>query len=101
MGGGCAPAPATAALRRADASGLARTDGWAAGASTEVPREFLWLLGPAAAARRPPARVRESRRGGEPVGAALEGLAAGRELDERDVTALLEARGAAARAVLV
>jgi FO synthase len=78
------PAVAPAVLRRADADGLARTEGWAAGAGTPVPRLANGN-----------GRVRDT--------AVLAGLAKVREeveLDEDDATALLRARGSACRAVL-
>src|SRR5205085_1394928 len=78
------PAVAPAVLRRADADGLARTERWAAGAGTPVPRLTNGS-----------GRVRDT--------AVLTALAKVREeveLDEDDATALLRARGAALTAVL-
>src|SRR3989440_641505 len=78
------PAVAPAVLRRADADGLARTERWAAGAGTPVPR-----------LPNGNGRIRDT--------GVLAALAKVREevpLDEDDATALLRARGAAFRAVL-
>jgi FO synthase len=78
------PAVAPAVLRRADADGLARTERWAAGAGTPVPRLTNGT-----------GRVRDT--------AVLTALAKVREeveLDEDDATALLRARGPALGAVL-
>jgi FO synthase len=78
------PAVAPAVLRCADADGLARTERWAAGAGTPVPRLANGN-----------GRVRDT--------AVLAALAKVREelpLDEDDATALLRARGSAFRAVL-
>jgi FO synthase len=71
-------------LRRADADGLARTERWAAGAGTPVPR-----------LTNANGRVRDTR-----VLAALAKVREEVELDEDDATALLRARGTACRAVL-
>jgi FO synthase len=77
--------PVAAEIRRhADASGLAREDGRAAGAP-----------GPA-----PTLRAAGRRRLSEPVAAALARVREGVELDEQAVTALFEARGADLGAVL-
>jgi len=78
------PAVAPAVLRRADADGLARTERWAAGAGTPVPRVTNGT-----------GRVRDT--------AVLTALAKVREeveLDEDDATGLLRARGPALGAVL-
>jgi FO synthase len=78
------PDVAPAVLRCADADGLARTERWAAGAGTPVPRLANGN-----------GRVRDT--------AVLAALAKVREelpLDEDDATALLRARGSAFRAVL-
>jgi FO synthase len=78
------PRVAAEIRRHADASGLAREDGWAAGAP-----------GPA-----PALRAGGRRRLSEPVGAALAQVREGVELDEDAVTALFEARGADLGAVV-
>jgi FO synthase len=78
------PRVAAEIRRHADASGLAREDGWAAGAP-----------GPA-----PSLRSSGRRAPSEPVAAALAHVRAGIELDEDAVTALLEARGTDLGAVL-
>jgi FO synthase len=78
------PAVAPAVLRRADADGLARTERWAAGAGTPVPRLTNGN-----------GRVRDTA-----VLAALAKVREEVELDEDDATTLLRARGAACRAVL-
>ena len=70
--------------RHADGSGLAREEGWAAGAP-----------GPA-----PPLRVAGGRGLSEPVATALAQVREGVELDEDAVTTLFEARGADLGAVL-
>jgi FO synthase len=78
------PAVAPAVLRRTDADGLARTERWAAGAGSPIPR-----------LPNGNGRVRDT--------GVLEALAKVREeveLDEEDSTALLRARGSAFRAVL-
>ena len=78
------PAVAPAVLRRADADGLARTERWAAGAGTPVPR-----------LANENGRVRDTA-----VLASLAKVREETELDEDDTTALLRARGSAFRAVL-
>src|SRR5256714_1121468 len=78
------PAVASAVLRRADADGLARTERWAAGAGTPVPR-----------LPNGNGRVRDTG-----VLAALTKVREEVPLDEDDATALLRARGSALRAVL-
>ena len=88
----CEPTVATAVLHRADATGLAREDRWAAG------------LGPAAGLGSGLAlRQRPPRRGANalmqdptPLAKVREGI----ELDEDDVDALFRARGPSLRAVL-
>ncbi len=87
----CEPRVATAVRRRADASGLAREDGWAAGVSERIPAAFA-ALGWAQNGR-PVA-------GSGPVREALAKVAGGAELDEDDVTSLFEARGDDLHAVL-
>ncbi|MGH3021107.1 MAG: 5-amino-6-(D-ribitylamino)uracil--L-tyrosine 4-hydroxyphenyl transferase CofH [Gaiellaceae bacterium] len=72
------PRVAAEIRRHADASGLAREDGWAAGAP-----------GPA-----PAIRAAGGRNLSEPLATALARVRAGGELDEDAVTALFEARGA-------
>jgi FO synthase len=78
------PRVAREILRHADASGLAREESWAAGTSFRAP-------GLRAAGRRPVS---------EPVAAALAKVGEEAELDEDDVTALFEARGADLGAVV-
>jgi FO synthase len=78
------PAVAPAVLRRADADGLARTERWAAGAGTPVPRLTNGS-----------GRVRDTA-----VLAALAKVREEVELDEDDATSLLRARGSALTAVL-
>jgi FO synthase len=86
----CSPPVATAVRHRADASGLARDDRWAAGVSTTVP------AGARATAVRPSRRRALAPRD---VAGPLALARAGAELDEDDVTALFEARGASFQAV--
>jgi len=104
-----ADARVASAIRvRTDASGLAREDGWAAGAPTPPPAWALPPGGPPHAA--PPASsvARNGERvvnGKAPtlspaVAEALAKVGADVELDEDDVTALFEARGRDFRAVL-
>ncbi|MGH3023466.1 MAG: 7,8-didemethyl-8-hydroxy-5-deazariboflavin synthase CofG [Gaiellaceae bacterium] len=78
------PRVAAEIRRHADASGLAREDGWAAG-GLAAPR---------------PLRLGGTRALGEPVSAALAKVREGVELDEDDVTELFEARGADLAAVV-
>jgi FO synthase len=78
------PRVAREILRHADASGLAREESWAAGASEHSP----------------PPRSAGGRRISEPVAAALAQVENGTELDEDAVTALFEARGTDLGAVL-
>jgi len=66
--------------RAADASGLAREDGWSPGTSAPIP---AGLRGPFTGARVSPG----------PVGEILAAAADGGELEEREVEALLRARG--------
>jgi FO synthase len=78
------PAVAPHVRKNTDASGLARVERWAAGASTPVPR--LWNgvgRGPVTAVTETLRKVRESG-----------------ELDEDEVTSLFQARGADLRAVV-
>jgi FO synthase len=78
------PRIAREVLRHADASGLAREEGWAAGSSEQSP----------------PLRRAGERPVSTAVASALAQVRAGTELDEDAVTALLEARGADLGAVL-
>jgi FO synthase len=103
------PAVAPYALRRADADWLARQGGWAAGAAGSIPPGTEHDLGIGTAHLLPVAIVSASAaRGGNgsaprPSQPVAEALAKGREqleLTEDDVTALLQARGADARAVV-
>ena len=71
-------------LRHADASGLAREEHWAAGAPGTTPD----------------LRLRNGRAPSGPLAGALARVRSGAELDEDDVTALFEARGADLAAVL-
>ncbi len=87
----CEPRVATAVRRRANASGLAREDGWAAGVSERIPASFAalgWVQN-----GRPVA-------GSGAVRDALAKVDEGVELDEDDATALFEARGDDLHAVL-
>ncbi len=114
------PNVAPAILRHSDASGLAREDPWHAGSAVPPPAGLL-SRGPECREDPPPllqtvpaksARVsngtapilgqsiHSGRNGhGSPVERALTRSAAGRELDEDDLTALFEARGRDFRAV--
>ncbi len=74
-------------LRMTDATGLARTDGWYAGAAAGIPAEAAAWFDSRAEATGPVARALESVVNGEP-------------LAEQDVCALLSARGADYPAVL-
>jgi FO synthase len=103
------PAVAPYALRRADADGLAREDGWAAGSAMPIPPEALRDISAGTPNLLPEAIVlRKSAHGSNgsapKVSAPIaEGLAKSREqleLDEDDVTALLHARGPDARVVV-
>ena len=109
------PSVAPKILQRADAEGLARTDTWAAGATSPPPSNTV-LQGqngtetPALA--RVPAATDTGRNGASntvsrgwtrpigPVEAVLRKAAGGEELDEDDVTALFSARGHDLAAVL-
>jgi FO synthase len=77
------PAVLPYVLRRADAHGLAREDGWHAGSTQPIP----------ALARRAGTQLGQ-------VGDVLARSRSGEELDEDDVTALFGARGSALAAVL-
>ncbi|HET7856337.1 MAG TPA: bifunctional FO biosynthesis protein CofGH [Gaiellaceae bacterium] len=97
------------ALRRADADGLAREDGWAAGAATPIPAEALRDIAAGTHDLLPEAIVvgNAARVGNgsapklsQPVAAALAKSGEQLDLDEDDVTALLRARGPDARAVV-
>ncbi len=78
------PRVAREILRHADASGLAREESWAAGASEQSP----------------PLRTIGGRPPSEPVASALAQVRERVELDEDAVTALFQARGADLGAVL-
>jgi FO synthase len=94
----CEPAVASAVLRRADASGLAREERWAAGRDAPVPASFEPLVRPDAAVGSATSSVvpRTAGRAGEALAKVDEGV----ELDLDDVTALFEARGPTLDAVL-
>ena len=80
------PAVLSRALALSDATGLARRETWHAGEASDPPAEFAaWCNG----ASRPPARGVPTW----PVAGALAAAAAGEELDEDQLTALLQARG--------
>jgi len=100
---------APAVLARADASGYAREDTWAAGAAAPLPAEFSPSPGgppvtgsPAMSVAPKSARVANGRVPGvsRSVAAALARVGGDRDLDEDDVTTLFEARGDDLRAVL-
>ena len=75
-------------LALSDAAGLARRHGWRAGDTAPPPQGYrAWSGG----AGRPAAPPRTALTEG--VGEALDDVRAGRTLDERQLTALLEARG--------
>ena len=87
----CEPAVAAAVRRRADASGLARPDGWAAGTAVGLPAELRavgWTL--------------DGRPWGVDPGVAeaLAKIDEGIDLSEDDVTSLFEARGRSLDVVL-
>jgi FO synthase len=102
------PAVAPKIRLRSDAEGMARTDGWSAGAATPPPcdtvslspgepetpvhKRFPWVT--SANGKRASDTVSRSRTRPEgPVSATLEKAARAEELDEADVTALFSARG--------
>jgi FO synthase len=95
------PRVAAAIRLRADAGGLAREDGWAAGADRPIPASFASPGGPpvtgSPAASVSPSRARvvtgSGPRPSRPVTEALEKIRHETELEEDDVTALFEARG--------
>ena len=97
------PAVVAAVLRRADADGLGREDRWAAG-SPETPSAagVATNLLPTASLTRKPVRVGAGSRPkvSPPIAQALAKSRAEDELDETDVTALLQARGPDLEAVL-
>jgi FO synthase len=106
IGNWCEPRVATAVLRRADASGLAREDGWAAGAAMPTPSSFAPLTGSPGsslsfehngASGAPYVRMKDLTPN---VGTALAKVREEVALDEDDVTALFEARGTSLGAVL-
>ena len=87
----CEPAVAAAVRRRADASGLARPDGWAAGTAVGLPAELRavgWTL--------------DGRPWGVDPGVAeaLAKIDEGIDLSEDDVASLFEARGRSLDVVL-
>jgi len=101
------PVVAAAIRRRADASGLAREDAWAAGAKTPPPRALTpggppYAAPPAASVATNGARVGNGRvpAVSRPVAAALAKVRDQIELDEDDVTALFESRGDDLHAVI-
>jgi FO synthase len=100
------PDVAAAIRHRADASGLAREDDWAAGASETAP----WALTPGGPPDAAPPASSVARRSvqvgngrvpvlSRPVAEALAKIREGTELDEDDVTVLFESRGDDLRAV--
>ncbi len=97
------PAVVAAVLHRADADGLGREDRWAAG-SPETPSAagVATNLLPTASLTRKPVRVGAGIRPkvSAPIAQALAKSRAEDELDETDVTALLQARGPDLEAVL-
>ena len=98
----CEPRVATAVLRRADASGLAREDGWAAGAVMPIPTSFAPLTSPGSSLAYAHSEASYVRMQDLTPSVATP-LAKVREevaLDEDDVTALFEARGPSLDAVL-
>jgi FO synthase len=108
------PTVASYALRRADAEGLAREDGWAAGAALPIPAETsrdLTQRGLGKPGGFPGYQLSVPRRGpgmgngsapklSQPVANALAKSREQLELTEDDVTAVLRARGPDARAVV-
>ncbi len=83
------PALAASVLRLADASGLARTDDWAAGAGQRPPREERAAGGHRDFRPAPPAVTR-----------LLDAARRGQRLGEDEVTALLDLRGPAVATLL-
>jgi FO synthase len=109
----CEPRVATAVLRRADASGLAREDGWAAGAAMPTPTSFAPLTDPfqpSTGSRGSSLALEHNRASRAPyalmqdltpnVSSALAKVREEALLDEDDVTSLFEARGHELDAVL-
>jgi FO synthase len=103
------PAVAPYALRRADADWLAREDEWAAGAAGSIPPQREHDLGIGTAHLLPVAIVSAGNahvgngsapKLSQPVADALAKSREQLELSEDDVTALLQARGPDARAVV-
>jgi FO synthase len=95
--------------RHADADGLAREDDWAAGASVAIPSAAGLDLGLGSPSLLPKAIVTgngarvghgSAPKPSQPVAAVLAKVRDEVELDEDEVTALLQARGPDARAVL-
>ena len=102
VGAWCEPRVATAVLRRADASGLAREDGWAAGAAMPIPTSFAPLTSPGSSLAYTHSEASYVRMQDltPSVGSALAKVREEVALDEDDVTALFEARGRSLDAVL-
>jgi FO synthase len=97
----CDPGVATAVRRRADASGLAREDGWSAGSATPIPPSFAPLTDPRPGGVLVVPTTSAARPRLEPAAAqALAKVDESVELDEDDVAALFEARGRTLDAVL-
>jgi FO synthase len=99
------PGVAPAIRLRADGDGLAREDGWAAGASLPAPpfpEPGATVLLPAASVTRNGAPVGDGgvTKASRPVAEALVKVSEETELEEEDITALLRARGRDLRAVL-
>ncbi|HEX6490213.1 MAG TPA: 5-amino-6-(D-ribitylamino)uracil--L-tyrosine 4-hydroxyphenyl transferase CofH [Gaiellaceae bacterium] len=94
------PALVPAALRLADAEGLAREDGWAAGRPDSGPLPAPGVPAQTSGSRNAPARSNGfGPRTSAPVAAALAQVRAGSELGESEVETLLRARGADFQAV--
>ena len=102
VGAWCEPRVATAVLRRADASGLAREDGWAAGAAMPIPTSFAPLTSPGSSLAYAHSEASYVRMQDltPSVGSALAKVREEVALEEDDVTALFEARGPSLDAVL-
>ncbi len=102
VGAWCEPRVAIAVLRRADASGLAREDGWAAGAAMPIPTSFAPLTSPGSSLAYTHSEASYVRMQDltPSVGSALAKVREEVALEEDDVTALFEARGPSLDAVL-
>ena len=102
VGAWCEPRVAIAVLRRADASGLAREDGWAAGAAMPIPTSFAPLTSPGSSLAYTHSEASYVRMQDltPSVGTALAKVREEVALEEDDVTALFEARGPSLDAVL-